>query len=363
MTLTVQRGARAGQSERGRESGLDLERRAVARRVVFLHGVLQRSGTNYLSSLLACHPDCRRGAVFEDFLAPASPLLTRYVETIAGSWNEEWFADAGEDLRARLQKEMGGALLSFLDDDPEKRCLFVTKTPSTLNLESCFALFPDSRTIVIMRDGRDVVESGMRTFAWGWESAVRQWVLSAHRAREFLEKYAGSKRVLLVRYEDLFKHPRPHIRRILEFLELEAERFDWGAAESAPVFGSCAYGRDGASPVDWRPVSRQADFWPLERYRNWSQRRCRRFAWLAGEVSAAFGYAAVEGLRGNAIANALDWTLDRCWQTGRRWSETCFLLKRALLDPAPDFSTGLHHYYQRGMGPAERTPSLLPRRD
>lgn len=344
-------------------SELDIQRRELTGRVVFVHGVLQRSGTNYLSNLLSYHRDCRRGGVFEDFLSAASPLLSRYIATLADSWNEEWFASAKDAVSARLAGELGNALLSFLDDSPQKRGLFVTKTPSTINLENCFALFPGSRIILILRDGRDVVESGMRTFGWKWEPAVRQWAASAHRAREFLRENADSKRALLVRYEDLLQDREAHVRRILTFLELDPERFDWKSAAKAPVMGSCAYGRDGTSPVHWRPVSREADFWPLARYRDWPRRRRRRFEWLAGEVSAAFGYGPADGIRGSAAANALDWTLDRWWQAGRRWNETLFLVKRAILHPAPDFSTGLRCYYEREIGVSERTPSLLPRQE
>jgi hypothetical protein len=338
-----------------------MQQRETAKRVVFLHGVLQRSGTNYLFNLLSHHPDCCSGGIFEDFLSSASPLLTGYIATLAESWNEEWLEGRKDEVCRRLAGRLGNALLSFLVDGADERRLFLTKTPSTLNLQNCFALFPDARIILVIRDGRDVVSSGMRTFDWEWEFAVRQWTLSARRIQEFLRQNENSRQVLLVHYEDLFQHTQAQLLRILAFLDLDPGRIDWASVEATPVRGSCAYGRDEAAQVDWRPVVRSADFSPLGRYRDWPKRRRQRFQWLAGEVSSEFGYPLSEGVGRSRLANVLDWTLDRWWQVRRRWSETSFHLKRALLHPAPEFSTGIHHYYGQRIGVAEQTPSLLAR--
>lgn len=330
-----------------------------ARNTVFVHGVMQRSGTNYLMDLLSYHEDCHVGKIYEDFISSASPLLARYAATLSESWNPQWFSEPMDAVRRRLVKHLGRALVAFLSDEGDERRTFVTKTPSTLNLKNCFSLFPDGRIILIVRDGRDVVESGVRTFGWEWEFAVRQWTLSAGRVLEFLRERVYSRQVLLVRYEDLFRETRVQLLRILAFLDLDTERFDWKSAERCPVRGSCAFGRSGTSPVDWRPVARNAEFVPLGRYRGWSKRRRQRFEWLAGRVSAEFGYAAREGVQRSAVANALDWTLDRYWQVSRQWKEIGFLVRRALRDSRPDFSTGIYHYYERRIGVREQSPSLL----
>jgi protein-tyrosine sulfotransferase len=327
--------------------------------VVFLHGVLQRSGTNYLFNLLSHHPDCHSGGIFEDFLSSASPLLTAYIATLAESWNNDWLEEPKDEVCKRLAARLGDALIAFLAEGMDERCLFLTKTPSTLNLQNCLPLFPGARVILVIRDGRDVVASGMRTFNWEWESAVRQWTLSARRIQEFLRHHENARQVLLVRFEDLFQDTRTQLRRIFRFLELDPERIDWTSVEATPIRGSCAYGRDETAPVDWRAVTRSSDFFPLGRYRDWSKRRRQRFQWLAGEVSAEFGYPVTEGAACNPLTNALDWTLDRWWQVRRRWNGASFHLKHALLHSTPDYSTGTHHYYRQSIAAAERTPALL----
>jgi hypothetical protein len=331
-------------------------------RMLFIHGVLQRSGTNFLLDLLSLHSDCNVGGIYEDYLLAGSPLLMRYVWTLTESWNSTWFNEPAEELRRKLAAAMGKELGLFCRSHSKPGQWFVSKTPSTLNLENCFDLFPSARVILIVRDGRDVVESGIRTFGWRWEDAVRHWCISAQRMLTFMAARAGSGQLLLVRYEDLFTDTQREMKRILAFLSLNENRFDFQAADSMHVRGSCEFGRHNGAAVDWRPVARSAEFSPVGRHCRWSARQQQRFAWLAGEISARFGYGAAENANRNLLTYLLDRSLDRYWGAVHRTEEMLFLLNRLLGRSAADFSTGLAHYYERPTTLGERTPSPLPAR-
>lgn len=90
---------------------------------------------------------------------------------------------------------------------------------------------PGMKTIVIERDGRDVVASYLQRLAGGWanlpafgawsdaESIARRWV----EAVKATERQAG--RVLLIRYERLVAEPISELARIAAYLEIDPAGF------------------------------------------------------------------------------------------------------------------------------------------
>ena len=71
---------------------------------IFIIGVEHRSGTNFLSDLLALHDDCCRPATIgEDFLLHHAEHLRRYAAGLHESWNPEWRDSASQaDIGAAL---------------------------------------------------------------------------------------------------------------------------------------------------------------------------------------------------------------------------------------------------------------------
>jgi len=95
------------------------------------------------------------------------------------------------------------------------------KTPmNTFYLDKIYSVFPDSRFIHIIRDGRDVVLSYMKMGRYNTiqESADR-WFLSVQKATKFGRRYP--KQYIEVRYEDLVRSPKKTIQYVCDFLGLE----------------------------------------------------------------------------------------------------------------------------------------------
>lgn len=270
---------------------------------IFLFGVLERSGTNFLSDLMCLHPDTRPAhPLDEDFLNFRAELLERYAHGTIGKWHPDWGLSerGGDDLLAAL----GCGLLGFLRSTAESSdCAtrarrLVTKTPSVKNLPLFPRLFPGAPAVVLIRDGRSVVESGVRSFGFTYEEQTRKWAWAARVIAETV----GTKRktaafdaaspFLLVRYEDLVTDPEPELRRIFQFTGLDSDVYDFNVVEALPVRGSSTY-RGDEEDVNWQPVERSAEFNPLERWRGWSPARHDRFNWLGGPELAAFGYEPV----------------------------------------------------------------------
>jgi protein-tyrosine sulfotransferase len=257
---------------------------------IFIHGVLPRSGTNFLWDLLLLHPDCAPAVepVHEDLFLEYSDHLVAFARSVEAAWDPRW--GDFDDLPARLAASLGDGLVSFLWRDRGRR--LVTKSPSVRRLDRFFAFFPTARLLVLVRDGRAVTMSAMETFGWGFERAARAWDQGADEIRRFRETYgdAHPERWRLVRYEALVEDLDVELPEVLRFLELDLDRYDMGAARALPVRGSSWFFGEGGSTVHWEPVEKDPDFRPTERWRSWTPERLERFEWLAGDGLRYLGY-------------------------------------------------------------------------
>ena len=286
---------------------------------IFIHGILPRSGTNFLWDLLLLHPDCTRALtpVNEDLFLDHSDDLIAFGTAVRAAWDPGW-GTFGADTSERLYAAIGDGLLSFLWTDRNRR--LVSKSPSVRHLDRFFSFFPRARLLILVRDGRAVVQSAIDTFGWDFDRACRDWVDAARTIDRFQQaESAHADRWRLVRYEDLVDDVAGELRSLLEFLELDTARYDFEAARHLPVRGSSAFGRDGHG-VHWNAVAKDASFAPKERWRSWSAAQVARFDWLAGDELVQFGYASSRmrfSFVGRTQQRLRDWRW-RTAQTGRR---------------------------------------------
>jgi protein-tyrosine sulfotransferase len=280
---------------------------------IFILGIAPRSGTNYLHDLIRNHPDCDPGSAVleEDHLVANAQLLVNYVESVSRWWKKRWGAEELQAEKDSLAEHIGRGMIAFLasqvemrkgiagcNGTPGRQKRFVTKTPSVKNLGLFFKLFPTGKLIVLVRDGRSVVESSVKTFDHPYGYAAREWARSARIIQDFQARNPRAP-YLLVRYEDIYGNLENEMRRIFTYLDLDAEAYDYSAAASLPVRGSStlrgqptAYHASWvAEGVHWEPMKKPSDFNPVQRWADWSRARHERFNWLSGEYLERFGYA------------------------------------------------------------------------
>jgi len=219
-----------------------------------------------------------------------------------------------------LIENLGSGLINFLQqartrvlDDTARRfgsshtdrnSRIVTKTPDIAGLQWCFRLFPAAQLLILVRDGRAVVESCVQSFEREPERVIRDWGHAAQKILQFDRTPKNKDRAyLLIRYEDLVQDLESEMRRILSFLNLDIKSYDFAAARHLPVVGSSSFKR-GAGPVHWLPVRKTAEFKPLERAKNWDRGQHERFNWICKGHLEAFGYEPKE-----YGSNRLLWTL------------------------------------------------------
>ena len=280
---------------------------------IFILGITERSGTNFLFHLLALHPDCESGGIVaEDYLLTRADLLVGYADAVYDTFNRDWRVDEIIGPRGVLLRHLGDGLIRFLnlqlDGSSPKR--LVTKTPSVRNLASFFTLFPRARLLIIVRDGRAVVESGHKSFDWNYEWGMRLWRDAAREIIAFERTHRDvGHQYMIVKYEDLCSATDETLRRVFTFLDLDAEAYDFESARRLPVFGSSEVRAGERESVHWRPVDRPDDFSPLARAGDWNRAMHERFNWIAGDQLTHFGYRPRID-----PSHRLAWTIRNVWR-------------------------------------------------
>lgn len=262
---------------------------------ILLLGVQPRSGTNFLADLLACHRDLQVPTVSEAHVTTSMDGLFNFVDEAHKKWRRRGGIDPAVE-RARMLESIGRGVVNYFDQQVPAGVRPILKTPQVEGMERLFELLPDARVVVMTRDGRDVIESQMRSFGWPFEACLQRWARGAAVIKRFKQS-PDAERIMWLRYEDVNADPLAHGRRAVEFLGLDPAGFDEAAASSLPVKGSSTLrGDDGK--VTWQPLAKDQSFNPVGRWSDWSARRRARFYWVAGPGMVELGYLTAEQIAG-----------------------------------------------------------------
>lgn len=258
---------------------------------IFILGMLQRTGTNHLWDMFGLHPDVELlQPVFEDHLVRWSPHLTAYVEDVSRCWSPEW--EVPDSERVALLSALGGGVQRWLSDRSERRV--VTKMPSVEQALNYFDLFADCPLVLIIRDGRSVSESGVRSFGWSYERAFRRWTQAAEIVLALREQHGDKPHFSIVRYEDIVDRPAEVMQQVCVASGLDVDKFPFDEVGGLPVRGSSTLKSNNGEEIHWTPVERSDSFDPRERWRSWDDHTHRRFAAVAGAAQQALGYSLEE---------------------------------------------------------------------
>jgi hypothetical protein len=287
----------------------------------FLQGIKVRSGTNYIGTLVAKHPDVQvvpprsRGRPGGEF--PVLRSIADHADSL-DRFTKEYIGDAPIDLTPLLRKA-GDAWVELI---VQRFSLYpgavFLKYPSVRGIEVFFKAFPDSRLIVLLRDGRDTVASAMKAalarrdntkfekkarrhlnhlIARDVTAHARVWATAARAILEFDRAHRigpWSDRYLLVRYEDVFAAPEHWGERLFEFMGLSASAELIGSLRDVEVVGSSyfgAAGKEDARKPNWQPTARTEHFKPVGRWQSWNGAQKALFKRVAGAELAALNYA------------------------------------------------------------------------
>ncbi|MEM7208723.1 MAG: sulfotransferase [Pseudomonadota bacterium] len=256
--------------------------------VIFLHGVTTRSGTNYLNALLAKHPklDSCPGQVYE------FPMLTHLDKFVD-------FQDIALDDFARNREyierddiivSLGSGLVSYLYELTEDGKIPLLKEPSVRNLRLFPKLFPGQKLLLLIRDGRDVVQSALTSWpGTSFRAASVSWARSAELLLNYNDAYSGEGGCLLVRYEDLVENTQDEMERVCDFLEIDSTIYREDIDKEIPIIGSSTHSKRG-NRVSWKAVEKSDDFKHKNKWSDWNSSKRAKFKSYAGHALIQAGY-------------------------------------------------------------------------
>lgn len=230
------------------------------------------------------HPDCKNANINgEDSIIYNLHHLEKFIDDVHAN-NMGW-GNKKEDLIAALEKGFRHYLTGPNPEDPLKA--YVCKTPSPQNLELALQLLPQSKLVILVRDGKAVSESYQKTFNSRFDDSIRSWVVGAKSILHFL-KVAPKDRYVYMRYEDLVQRPHEAMKKVLEYCQLPVDQFPFDKMSQMGVIGSSTF-NDGK--VTWETTKAvDEEFKPLERGANWPRLKKWRYYWLAGSYEENLGY-------------------------------------------------------------------------
>lgn len=268
-----------------------------SKKIVYLLSPMQRSGTNYLYYMLQLHPGLfipeKEKYPPEYFLLTYSEWIKKYISQTLSIWNY-WVRD--EDLMNlyahKLFAHIGSGIVNSILEDQNNMLLL--KTPDSLGIDNFFYLFPNSKMIILIRDGRDTIESYMKSWGgrWIFKGLAKRWNDRVQKILEF-QKFAIEnhleKQICIIEYNLLNQSPKAEIKRIIQFLELSTDLYDFTKMADAPVLGSSVL-RGKGEDVNWNPISKPQNFNKEAKWKSWTNKERRMFKKYAGKSLIDLGY-------------------------------------------------------------------------
>jgi hypothetical protein len=255
---------------------------------------MPRCGSGFVTDLLLSSPSLELPAgLKEDYVMENAHLLLEYVEKTYARWRGFPWIEKPEECRNGLLRCLSDGILELLMNQVGQGKRLLIKTTAASNVDKLFQFFPQAKLLILIRDGRDTVESA--AVKWprdSFEGWARQWAEGARSILKFMELSDGTrgKSWQLMKYEDVVQRPAAVMGDLLHFLELNSDDFKWDRIERLPVHGSSQSFEEKANVSG--ATQRPAGFNPIGRWKSWGWSRKRVFKKIAGRELIALGYAA-----------------------------------------------------------------------
>jgi Sulfotransferase family len=284
----------------------------------FLHGVRVRSGTNYIAKIISCNSQIQ--LVPPNKTTDEFPLLR-----VMDSWEKafsdflsKYNGDKNAFQFSQFTRHLGFAWLSYLINNfsLQPGHIFL-KDPSVRHIDRFSDIFPESKLIILVRDGRDNVASSMKAglavrahhsfferskrrlkhiMLRDFITSARDWSECVGKILKFDEKFKNTplaSQYLILRYEDIYQNPRQMAQRIFTFMEVPFDEATLESIENAEVVGSSFYSpsrQEDAKKPNWIATPKTDAFNPMGRWKRWNALQKNLFKRIAGNELILMGY-------------------------------------------------------------------------
>ena len=265
---------------------------------MFIIGPLNRSGTNYLADVVR-----QLGAfqippgIHEDYLLVNSDKIVDYVQLTARHWSKE-YRDPENAENKELVSRFGDTILDFANQKIDEGNGLLFKCPRPYNIKNVFRLFPQARVLVCLRDGRDTVESFVRSFdGYSFKEAAKLWAEGAKELLDFEDSLKSSdfeSQMLRVHYEDVLQQDKAVMARLSQFLGVDSSVVPLDKIADLPLRGSST-DRGSKDELHWQPVEKPKNFNPIGRWGKWGWLKKNQFKSVANNELQRAGYVPTKG--------------------------------------------------------------------
>lgn len=252
--------------------------------LAYITAPMNRSGTNFIAKIIQKSSDFNLPReIDEDYILENTDLFEHYFDETR--WNEK--LRKSPEFKDQFLSYIGDSISYFLKDkklEDNKRLLL--KTPNPYKINNFYRLFPNGKLLIIVRDGRDVVESASKTFTYASsEHWMRKWRKGAQRVLDFMREHKDleNKNWIMVRYEKLVMCEEEEISKICNFLNINIEK---ETIKNLPLYGSS----ENNDEDFWTPKEKPEGFNPLKKWNHWSQEKLNKFKHIAGKELKELGY-------------------------------------------------------------------------
>jgi protein-tyrosine sulfotransferase len=256
---------------------------------IFIQGIMPRSGTVYVGELLRRHPDLY-AFPHQLWEVPALQLVDG-VAQLQSEFLQAYEMNQGKMGEGDFLPLFGASLLAYLHlpIPPEQRLL--AKMPSVQYLSHFFAMFPHENLLILVRDGRDVVHSTLRTWPHlNFIQVCLRWNRSAQAVLNTCEQLRARQATgyWLAHYEMALQNPEAFVREACRHLGLDENRYPYDLIDNVRVIGSSKL--EPQHNVSWRHLKKPKNFRPMEYWKEWSALKKKLFKLIAGRSLMELGY-------------------------------------------------------------------------
>jgi protein-tyrosine sulfotransferase len=259
---------------------------------IMLHGIMPRSGTVYVGELLKQHPDlcAYPGDIWELPFLERTKDIERVQREFLWSYTQNKNKIANDDFLPLF----GAAIVAYLHSSAPEGDRILVKISGVQFLHRFFDFFPHENLLLLIRDGRDLVHSTVKTWPQirFWMACLR-WRRAASMClyvNLLYEQRAGV--YWMGRFEDAVSDPVNFVTSACRHFGLDPSIYPWDKIGLIPVQGSSSLKESGQ--VSWEPVYKPKDFQPSGNWRNWSSYRKLVFKIIAGDMLQKMGYGIEE---------------------------------------------------------------------
>ena len=189
--------------------------------LIFIGGV-PRSGTTLMRAMMDAHPDVRCGEETR-----VIPRMLGMRSNMARSAKESQRLKEAGITEEVLDSAMSAFILEIIAKHGEPALRLCNKDPFTLKSSVYLSqMFPNSKFILMLRDGRAVVHSIISRHVTvssfdllSYRKSLQQWN-QAIETMYYQCSQVGPRRCLPVYYEQLVLHPKETLNKLLQFLDI-----------------------------------------------------------------------------------------------------------------------------------------------